>query len=134
LVESKNAAEDFSKRLAKKDKKKYKEEIKLTKEVTKQIDSLVALYLGKEDKRQGITRNPEVTVMQRIGQANWYSGSRPAGLTKTERILLKQAEDELTAALDKTNSFFVTEWPEYKSKVEKIELAPFKETQPIKLE
>ncbi len=134
LVESKNAAEDFSKRLAKKDKKKYKEEIKLTKEVTKQIDSLVALYLGKEDKRQGITRNPEVTVMQRIGQANWYSGSRPAGLTKTERILLKQAEDELTAALDKTNSFFVTEWPEYKSKVEKIELAPFKETQPIKLD
>ncbi len=134
LVESKNAAEALSKRLSNEDKKKFKDELKLTKEITKHIDSLVALYIGTVDKRQGITRNPEITVMQRIGQAGYYSGSRPAGLTKTERILIQQAKDELTAALKKTNSFFVTEWPAYRSKVEKIELAPFKETQPIKLE
>jgi len=134
LVESKNAAGKMSEKLSKEDKKKYKNEIKLTKEITKQLDSLISLYLGTVDKRQGITRNPEITVMQRIRQANWYSGSRPAGLTNTERILLQQAKDELLEALDKTNIFFVTEWPEYRSKVEKIELAPFKETQPIKLE
>ena len=134
LVESKNSAKDYSKRLAKEDKNKYKEEIKYTKEITKQIDSLIALYIGKEDKRQGITRSPEVTVMERIGQASWYSGSRPAGLTKTERILMQQAKDELTTALEKTNTFFVTEWPKYRSKVESIALTPFKETQPIKLE
>ncbi|MAZ72473.1 MAG: hypothetical protein CMC70_04935 [Flavobacteriaceae bacterium] len=134
LVESKNAAENFSKRLKEEDKKKYKEELKLTKTVTKQLDSLVALYLGTVDKRQGITRNPELTVMQRIGQASWYSGSRPAGLTKTERILIQQAKDELVSALEKTNNFFTTEWPAYRAKIETIELAPFKETQPIKFE
>lgn len=134
LVESKTSAEAMSKKLAKEDKKKYKDEIKASKEIVKQLDSLVAMYLGTVDKRQGITRNPEITVMQRIGQANWYSGSRPNGLTNTERTLIKQAKDELEGALQKTNSFFVTEWPEYRSKVEKIEIAPFKETEPIKLE
>jgi photosystem II stability/assembly factor-like uncharacterized protein len=137
LVESKNAAEDFSKRLTKEDASTssatYKKEIKLSKEITKQIDSLISLYIGTVNKRQGISSIPQITVMHRIGQASWYSGSRPAGLTNTERILMRQAKDELTAALEKTNTFFVTEWPTYRSNVENIELAPFKETQPIKL-
>ena len=134
LVESKNTADDFSKKLTKEDKKKYKEEIKASKEISKQIDSLVTMYLGKVDKRQGITRNPEITVMQRIGQANWYSGSRPNGLTKTERTLIQQAEDELEAALQKTNMFFVTEWPKYQSKMNKVTISPFKDTRRIQLE
>ncbi|QIE58155.1 hypothetical protein G5B37_00815 [Rasiella rasia] len=134
LVESKNTVDDFSKKLTKEDKKKYKEEIKASKAIGKQIDSLVAHYLGTVDKRQGITRNPEITVMQRIGQANWYSGSRPEGLTKTERILIQQAKEELEKALEKTNNFFVTEWPTYRSKMEKVVLDPFKETKTIKLE
>ena len=134
LVESKNTANDFSKKLAKEDKKKYKEEIDASKEIVKQVDSLIALYIGKVDKRQGITRNPEITVTQRIGQASWYSGSRPNGLTQTERTLIQQAKDELSGALQKTNSFFVTEWPKYRSKIEQITLSPFKETKTITLE
>ncbi len=134
LVESKNDAENFSKRLAKEDKKKYKEELELTKETTKQIDSLIAMYLGKVDKRQGITRNPEVTVMQRIGQASWYSGSRPAGLTETERMLMQQAKDELKNAVQATNAFFNKEWPEYKAVLQKIEIPNFKETKIYTLE
>ncbi|MCW8982023.1 MAG: hypothetical protein OQJ83_11610 [Altibacter sp.] len=132
LIESKNTAEDFSKKLKKEDDKKYKDEIKASKEIVKKIDSIVALYLGKEDDRQGITRNPEVTVMQRIGTANWYSGSRPNGLTQTEQTLLKHAEDQLDAALKVTNDFFVTEWPEYRSKMEQLTLSPFEEVKTFK--
>ncbi|WP_034258679.1 WD40/YVTN/BNR-like repeat-containing protein [Altibacter lentus] len=132
LIESKNTAEDFSKKLKKEDDKKYKDEIKASKEIVKKIDSIVALYLGKEDDRQGITRNPEVTVMQRIGTANWYSGSRPNGLTQTEQTLLKHAEDQLDAALKITNDFFVTEWPEYRSKMEQLTLSPFEEVKTFK--
>jgi photosystem II stability/assembly factor-like uncharacterized protein len=137
LVQSKNDAENFSKRMKKnasESSETYKEELKLTKEITKQIDSIVSLYIGKEDKRQGITRNPESSVMQRIGLASWYSGSRPAGLTKTERTLLQQAKEELKSALQVTNSFYTKEWPEYKSTVQKITLPDFKETKILKIE
>ncbi|KAA3624271.1 MAG: hypothetical protein DWP94_03985, partial [Flavobacterium sp.] len=128
LVESKNTVEEFQKKLKKKDKEKYKDELKSGKEMIKKIDSLIALYIGKEDKRQGITRNPEVTVMRRIGTASGYAGSRPNGLTATEERLIRQAKEQFDAAIGKTNQFFVTEWSQYKSKMEQMDLSPFKET------
>ncbi|WP_114491096.1 WD40/YVTN/BNR-like repeat-containing protein [Candidatus Ulvibacter alkanivorans] len=134
LVESKNTAQEFSKRLKEKDKDAFKDEIKASKEIVKKIDTLIALYLGREDDRQGITRNPEVTVVQRIGTASYYSGSRPNGLTSTEKVLMKQARDEMSAAIKETNAFFVTEWPEYKSKMETLEVSPFKETETFKID
>ncbi len=132
LVESKNTAQDLSKKMKKKDDEKYKEEIKLSKEVVKKVDSLVALYLGKEDTRQGITRNPEVNVMQRIGTANWYSGSRPNGMTKTEETLVQHARNQLDDALEQTNEFFTTQWAEYQSNIEKVDLSPFKDVKTFK--
>ena len=127
LIESKGTSSELSKKLKKEDDEKFKAEIKASKEINKKIDSIVALYLGKEDKRQGITRNPEITVMQRIGTANWYSGSRPNGMTETEKTLMTHAKNQLNAAIKETNDFFVTEWPEYQSIMEAVELSPFKE-------
>ena len=127
LIESKNTLKEFSKKLKEEDKEKYKEEIKLSKEVSKKIDSVVAIYIGKEDKRQGITRNPEINVMQRLRSASWYSGSRPNGMTKTETLLMKHAEDALNEALEKTNEFFEKDWSEYKTKLEQVQVSPFKE-------
>jgi len=133
LIESKTTVEDFSKKFKKEDKDKFKKEIKSSKAVVKKIDSLIAMYLGTEDKRQGITRNPEITVMQRMGAVNWYSGSRPNGLTATERTLMMHAENELKEALEKTNAFFVTEWPEYKSKIEQVDIPEFKDIKTFKM-
>ena len=127
LVESKNTAEDFQKRLKKEDKDKYKEELKSSKDIIKKIDEKIALFLGKEDERQGITRNPETTVMERFSTADYYISSRPNGLTKTENELLTQAKDELKAALEQVNAFYANEWPDYRSKMEQIKLSPFKE-------
>ena len=47
LVESKNIANGLKSRLNKLDKDKFKGEIKLSSEMVKQTDSLVALFLGK---------------------------------------------------------------------------------------
>ncbi|MEL6812030.1 MAG: hypothetical protein AAFP76_11895 [Bacteroidota bacterium] len=127
LNESKNTANDFSKKLKKEDKDKFKDEIKASKAVVKKIDSIVAFYIGKEDKRQGITRNPEVNVMQRMFTAQRYVNSRPNGMTATERQLIKQAKDALNEALQSTNAFFNKEWPEYKAKMEEVPLTVFKE-------
>ncbi len=128
LVESKIVANEFSKELKELDDEKYKEQIKASKDIVKEIDTVIALYLGKVDKRQGITRNPEITVMQRIRNANYYTNTRQNGITKTERDLIKYASDELKSALSKTNSFFTDKWNGYRKTMEALEVSPFKET------
>ncbi len=128
LVESKNVASKYQKELKELDKEKYKDQIKGSKNIIKEIDSVIALYLGKEDKRQGITRNPEVTVMQRIRNASYYSGTRKTGITATEKKLIQFAEDDLKKALQKTNAFFEDKWKAYREEIEKKEVSPFKET------
>jgi photosystem II stability/assembly factor-like uncharacterized protein len=134
MVESKNIAKELSKRLKDDDDKKYKEEISLTKKITKKIDSVIAIYIGKEDKRQGITRNPETNVMQRLGSAGWYSGSRPNGMTNTETLLMKHAKDALNEALRQTNSFFENEWKVYKTRLEQAKVSPFKDLKKFSLD
>ena len=127
LIESKNTAKAFNAKLTKEDKKKYKEQLKSTKEITKKIDGLISLYLGKVDKRQGITRNPEVTVNQRLGVAYRYVRSRFGNQTSTEKQLVNQFKATYAEALKKVNTFFDTDWKTYKTSLEKIEISPFKE-------
>lgn len=134
LVESKNTANSLSKILKEDDAKKYKEEIEMSKAITKKIDSIVSLYIGKEDKRQGITRNPETNVMQRLGAASWYSGSRPNGLTRTETLLMKHAKDALNDALEQTNNFFDNDWKTYKTRLEEVKVSPFKDLKKFSLD
>ncbi|PQB04623.1 WD40/YVTN/BNR-like repeat-containing protein [Aureitalea marina] len=134
LVESKNVTEDFNKRMKKEDKDKYKDLIDESKEVTKKIDSIVALYLGKVDDRQGITRSPLPTVMSRMGTARFYAASRPNGMTATENRLLQQAREALQSALNTTNGFFTDDWPAFKAKLEAVELSPFKETETFQID
>ncbi|MCK5443233.1 MAG: hypothetical protein KAJ23_15210, partial [Maribacter sp.] len=131
LVESKNVANKYKKEL---DKKKFKNQIKASRDIVKQIDSVIALYLGKEDKRQGITRNPEITVMQRIGTASSYVGSRKTGITQTERRLIQFAEEDLKKALQKTNALFEDKWKTYREDISKLDTSPFKETKVFSLE
>ncbi len=127
LIDSKNIAASFNNRLTEKDKTTYEHQIKLCKEITKKADSLIDLYLGKVDKRQGITKSSDVSVMQRIGTANWYASSRPNGLTTTEKTLINQSKMRLEEVLVATNKFFALDWLNYQTELEKINLSPFKE-------
>ena len=134
LVESKDLATKFQKEMKTLDEEKFKEQIKASKDIVKQIDSIVALYIGKVDKRQGITRNPEINVMQRIGVANRYVATRKTGITKTEKDLMQYAKQDLESALGKTNAFFNTDWKKYRTMIEGLELSPFKETKTFTIE
>ncbi|MEM8999233.1 MAG: hypothetical protein AAGB24_03130 [Bacteroidota bacterium] len=134
LVESKNLVSRFEKEMKEFDKEKYKDQIKASQDIAKQIDSVVAMYLGKEDKRQGITRNPEITVMQRLNIANYYVNTRKSGITETERRLIRLAAEELKLALQKTNTFFTDSWTAYRESVEALNLSPFKETETFSLD
>ncbi|SFR31265.1 Uncharacterized protein SAMN04490243_0092 [Robiginitalea myxolifaciens] len=134
LAESKKTAEDLMKTLKDKDKEGFKDEQKASKAIVKDIDSVMALYLGKEDKRQGITATKEVPVSERMQWAYYYSVTRPNGLTATEQRLMEFAEQDLNAFLDATNAFFTEKWPEYKATIEALELSPFKETESFKID
>ncbi len=133
LVESKTIASDYESLLKKLDEKKYKDEIKASKEIIKNIDSIVDTFLGKEDKRQGITRNPDVTVMQRLGQARQYVGSRQNGITSTETTLVKNAKDALEKVLNEVNTFFSDDWKPYQTKMETLQMNLFKDIKTFKL-
>ncbi|MEO0527619.1 MAG: hypothetical protein AAFZ89_10350, partial [Bacteroidota bacterium] len=134
LVESKNIAKKYQKELKEMDKEGFKDQIKASKDIVKEIDSVIALYIGKEDKRQGITRNPETTVMRRIDVADRYVQTRKMGVTETEKRLIRFAEEELKKALDSTNTFFEEQWKPYKETITALETSPFKEIKKISLQ
>ncbi|WP_299123828.1 hypothetical protein [uncultured Winogradskyella sp.] len=127
LVESKGIAEKYKKELSKLDKDVYKEQIEASKTIVKAIDSLIDKYLGKVDKRQGITRNPEVTPLQRLRTAQGYVYNSQTGLTSTETTLIKHAKNAIGELLGETNSFFNKEWEDYQTSMKQIQMDPFKE-------
>ena len=134
LVESKNVAEKYQKELKELDKDKYKEQIKSSKEIVKEIDSVIAIYLGKEDKRQGLTRSTDPNVVSRIQTASYYVSSRQNGLTETEKKLVRFAEEDLKDAISKTNTFFNDKWKVYRESIEKLEVSPFKQIKTFTIE
>ena len=84
LAESKEIAEGYLKALRKKDKDTYSDTIKHTEDIVKTIEDIFVLFFGKVDERQGITSDPKVSVMERLGTASYYVSTRPNGLTSTE--------------------------------------------------
>ena len=129
LVESKDIAEQYKKKLSKLDKDGYKKQIKASKETVKAIDNLIDSYLGKVDERQGITRNPEVTPLQRLRTAQGYVNNSQTGLTSTETTLIKHTKDALDKLFGETNNFFNTTWKDYQEQMKVLKLNPFKNTQ-----
>jgi len=127
LVESKKVAKKYEKELKEQDKEKYKTEIEASKAIVKQIDSIITIYIGKEDKRQGLTRSTDPNVVSRIQNASYYAQTRQSGLTETEKRLIRLAEADLKKALDKTNTFFNEKWKAYRETIEKAQASLFKE-------
>jgi photosystem II stability/assembly factor-like uncharacterized protein len=134
LAESKEIAEDYLKALKEKDKDTYSNSIEQTESIIEIIEDKFALFFGKVDERQGITSDPNVSVLERLGTASYYVSTRQNGLTSTEETLIKNAKNDLTNALEQVNSFFENDWKDYRSKIETIDLSPFKNIETIHIE
>ena len=127
LVESKKIASIFIDRLSEENKDYHKKSLKECDNIIEKIDTILALYFGKDDKRQGIVRNtPEISVIERYRNAYYYVSTRQNGMTRTEHILLEQAKEALSKALKLTNEFFESEWVNYKLIIENIDFTDFK--------
>lgn len=122
LAKNKKKATDFKKLLKTKDAKAYKAQITATDSLIKGIDKLQNKFFGTPDKRQGITRNPEVTVMNRIGLASQYIASRQGAQTATERQLFQKAENLANRELEKVSMWLDKEWKAYVTEMKKLDL------------
>ncbi|KQC33444.1 hypothetical protein AAU57_09030 [Nonlabens sp. YIK11] len=122
LAENKKTATSFNAMLKEKDKKAYEEQIKTTDSIIKAIENEQAKYFGTIDKRQGITRNPEVTVTQRIGSARGYIDSRQGPQTKTESQLFEQAQQAANKAMTETQQWLDQTWEPYKNEMKNVQI------------
>ena len=132
LIVSKNRTNSLKKEFTEKGKDRYKKVIEASEIINKQIDTLIILFLGKEDKRQGIIRNKEQTVKERIDTANDYVRSRKKGITATEETLIAHSKNALEKTLEKVNDFFKEEWLDFIELVKNEPLELFTKTKTFK--
>ena len=127
LAKNKKTADSFKKLLKSQDKKAFKEQIKTTDSIVKQIEKLQNKYFGTPDKRQGITRNPEVTVLNRVRSASGYIRSRQGAQTATEKQLYQQAETLAKEVNTEAQNFLNKEWKAYVAEMKLVTVDMFKE-------
>ncbi|MCG8373899.1 MAG: hypothetical protein MI700_10215 [Balneolales bacterium] len=114
--------------LVKNDPREEKKELMEMNKATKErIGEIMDMIFGKQDDRQGITRNPDVTVMQRLFAPNRYLGGDYDGPGATEENLFRIAEEAVEQAVQEINAFVEGDWAEYQSAMESANLSPFKD-------
>ncbi|MBL6447169.1 hypothetical protein JMN32_12680 [Fulvivirga sp. 29W222] len=132
LVESKKIADDFIKKMNDKDMEAFKEAIERSKAAKDSIDALLVPFVGEDNsKKQGIIRSLIPDIGDRFGTASYYIQSSLTAPGDTEKMLIEQAETKLEVALKEVDSFFETEWENYKQEMEKLDLSPFKDYEPL---
>ncbi|MGB3465455.1 MAG: hypothetical protein WBA74_09295, partial [Cyclobacteriaceae bacterium] len=131
LRDSKKIADNYTKDLKEADKEKYEESIKLSKAMSDSLSTMMDQFIGKEDKRQGITLDYNVYVTDRIRLAQAYVGNQMGVPSATETDLIEKAEVALKEQLEKVNNFFKNEWVDYRKEMETIKISPFKDYEPI---
>ncbi len=104
-----------------------------TKAVKESIEGLLDQMLGKEDDRQGITRNPEPSVRTHLYAPGRHLRSAIGGISSTEPKLLKQAEKSVANVVAEINKFFDTEWVNYVETMENSDLTPFRSIETVEL-
>jgi hypothetical protein len=132
LRESLEVAEEFEKKMKEAKRDDLKAAQDKTKAVKDSINSIMDFIVGKEDKRQGLTRSSDPTTVSFIFNARRYIGSPITPINETDRRVYKQAEDRVTETLEKVNTFFDGPWREYRTMMEGVKLSPFKDYEPIK--
>jgi photosystem II stability/assembly factor-like uncharacterized protein len=131
LRESKELVEDFEKRMKESKRTDLKEAQDKSKAMKDSINAIFDFALGKEDPRQGIKRDNDSRYSY-IGRAASYINRSREPVNDTDRRVLAQAEQKIHEIIEKVNSFYATQWPEYRAMMEKVVLSPFKNYEPIK--
>ena len=96
------------------------------------LNSMLDVFVGKEDKRQGITRNLEKSINTYLRSASRYLGNALHAPGETENKLIAKFEEEFAKAMEMVNGYFMEEWPKFREAVEKLDTSPFKDYEDLK--
>ena len=103
-----------------------KEHMKLHKEITGRIDSLMNLYLLPESKKTEY-RDDSHTLMSKVWNARRFLGTSTAGPTPNGRYAVATAERQAAEVVSGINTFFGGDWKDYLDKIKALKLDIFKE-------
>jgi photosystem II stability/assembly factor-like uncharacterized protein len=131
LRESLEVVDEYEKKIKDTKRTDLKEVTDKTKVMKDSINALFDFVLGKVDKRQGIVRSPDPTPVSYIQTARGYIGRSTDPISDTDKRVYKQAEDKINEMVNRINKFYTSAWPEYRAIMEKVNLSPFKDYEPI---
>jgi hypothetical protein len=132
LRESLEIVEDYEKKIKDAKRTDLKDASDKTKAMKDSVNALFDYILGKVDKRQGIVRSPDPTPVSYIQTARGYISRSMDPISDTDRRVYKNAEDKINDVVNRVNKFYSAAWPEYRTMMEKVNLSPFKDYEPIK--
>lgn len=127
LNESKEIVKQYKKQITDLKDKKHADVLKKHDSISKKLDGFVDELLGKEDKRQGITRSPDITIVSGLFTAYMYINDLLQEPGLTEKQLLDNALKAFETYKSAVNLFYQKDWPDFKTEVEKLNLTLFKE-------
>jgi len=104
---------------------------KSTKVIQDSIKAIREFISGKISEKQGINRDPELTVQRTMQIATQYIGSKNAAPGMQEEKMVENAEMMIGQALQRINNFYAGKWIAYRQQVEGTKLNLFKDYKPI---
>ena len=131
LRESKEVAEELEKKINAAKRDDLKDALAKTKAIKDSINVVFDYILGKEDKRQGILYE-QTTPVSYINNAASYIGSSRKPISATDQRVFQHATGQIGKVMDRVNKFYETTWQSYRSSLEKVNLSPFKNYDPLK--
>lgn len=127
LKESIDMASDYQKELKEEDAEGLKEEIELAANVVDTLNFFIDRFVGAEDDRQGITRSEPDYINYYYFSAYRYTSNALHAPTATENDLIARFDVELRKVIDDVNEWYEENWTAFRSRMEDVELSPFKE-------
>ena len=131
LKDALEIAEKLEKEMKSKGKDQFEDALKIVKSTKDTINTMLDVFFGKEDDRQGITADQPNTIMNYYWSAYRYTSNALHAPTDTENKLIQKFNDELEKALNQVNGYFQDSWPEFEKEMKAIDLSPFKEFKSI---
>jgi photosystem II stability/assembly factor-like uncharacterized protein len=95
------------------------------------IKNIREFISGKTSDRQGLSRPPQVTVLNTMQLAQQYIMAKSVAPGPQEETLVKNAEDLIGQAIQRINAFYAGPWKNYRTLVENTRVNPFKDYSPI---
>jgi len=103
----------------------FEDLIKESKAVKDSLNSLLNLYVGKEDKRQGITDDPVLNVNDHYGNTYFFISNASHIPGPMEEKMLEKTSDVIVFANQKVEAYFDKNWKNFIVKFDNISLSPF---------